>query len=155
MMERTRVIEIIEAYGGHSAAWPDDERAAAAALAAGDFSLTRMIEEARALDRGLRDWAHELLPTTIEAADRAALRALATVKAQTQRRWLPRTALGGALAASLAIGVLLSRPESPRPATPAAQIAMRGLPGENAAAAQDMLVWSSVFTPTPEEEAML
>lgn len=156
-MERTRVIEIVEACGGYPAAWPEDERAAAEAVVAGDAGLARIIDDAKTLDRVLRDWARELVPTTMEEADKAAARALDGERYRTPRRWLPRAAMGGALAASLALGaVLLSRPDPVTPPSPAArQIALGGAPGENVEAAQDMLVWGSVFTPTPEEEMVL
>lgn len=159
-MNRTRIIEIIEAYGGYAAAWPDDERDEAAAFAAGDFGLCTMIEDAKALDRDLRDWACELLPTTAAEADAAATRALADGAAvHPVRRWLPRAAVSGALAASLAVGaILFTRSPSTPVGTvtlPETALALGRLPGENVEAAQDMLVWGSVFTPTPEEEMVL
>ena len=159
-MERGRVIEIIEAYGGSPAAWPEDERAAAERLAMSDSALIAMMNDARSVDRLLRDWACELVPTTDAEADAAAQRALAEAyRSGAPRRWWKRAAFGGAIAASLAIGaVLLSRPDAvpgPAPVTPAVQVALGELPGEDAQAAHDMLVWGNVFTPTPEEEMVL
>jgi len=160
-MERARVIEIIEAYGGSPAAWPEDERAAAERLAMSDSALIAMMNDARSLDRLLRDWACELVPASDADADAAAQRALGDVyRSGAPRRWWMRAAFGGAIAASLAIGaVFLSRPDGvpgPAPAEPAAvQVALGELPGEDAEAAHDMLVWGSVFTPTPEEEMVL
>ena len=161
-MERGRVIEIIEAYGGYPAAWPEDERAAAERLALSDAALIALMNDAREVDRMLRDWACELVPTTDADADAAADRALAEAyRSGAPRRMWMRAAFGGAIAASLAIGaVLLSRPDAvPVPAAPAAppavQVALGELPGEDAQAAHDMLVWGNVFTPTPEEEMVL
>ncbi len=160
-MERGRVIEIIEAYGGYPAVWPEDERAAAEQLAMSDASLIAMMNDARAVDRLLRDWACELVPATDADADAAAERALAEdYRSAAPRRWWMRAAFGGAIAASLAIGgVLLSRPDAvPGPAPvepPAVQVALGDLPAEDAQAAHDMLVWGNVFTPTPEEEMVL
>jgi hypothetical protein len=160
-MERGRVIEIIEAYGGYPAAWPEDERAAAERLALSDASLAALMSDAREVDRMLRDWACELVPATDADADAAADRALAEAyRSGAPRRMWMRAAFGGAIAASLAIGaVLLSRPDAvPTPATspqPAVQVALGELPGEDAQAAHDMLVWGNVFTPTPEEEMVL
>lgn len=160
-MERGRVIEIIEAYGGSPAAWPEDERAAAERLAMTDSALIALMNDARSVDRLLRDWACELVPTTDAEADAAAERALAEVyRSGAPRRWWMRAAFGGAIAASLAIGaVLLSRPDAvPTPVQspkPAVQVALGELPGEDAQAAHDMLVWGNVFTPTPEEEMVL
>jgi hypothetical protein len=159
-MERTRAIEIIEAYGGYPAAWPDDERAAAEALVARDAALAAMVKDARAIDRVLRDWACALVPATEADADTAARAALASLRpAPVVPRWLPRAAAGGLLAASVAIGaILLARPDAlPTPLGQPAhvEIAFAALPGEDAEAAQDMLVWGSVFTPTPAEETVL
>ena len=159
-MERTRAIEIIEAYGGHPAAWPDAERAAAEALVAEDIRLRTMMTEARELDRVLRDWACELVAATEVDAMAAADAALAARAEPPGRRWLPRAAFGGLLAASLAVGALLvARPDAVPPPAIArpqgVQVALAALPGENAEAAQDMLVWGSVFTPTPAEETVL
>ncbi|MEA3539011.1 MAG: hypothetical protein U9R73_07775 [Pseudomonadota bacterium] len=160
-MERGRVIEIIEAYGGYPAAWPEDERAAAERLTLSDAALTALMNDAREVDRLLRDWACELVPTTDAEADAAADRALAEAcRSGAPRRMWMRAAFGGAIAASLAIGaVLLSRPDAvPTPATspqPTVQVALGELPGEDAQAAHDMLVWGNVFTPTPEEEMVL
>lgn len=160
-MERARVIGIIEAYGGSPAAWPEDERAAAERLALSDAALLAMMNEARGVDRLLRDWACELVPATDADADAAAERALREAHASgAPRRWWMRAAFGGAIAASLAIGaVLLSRPDavpgSAPAAPPAVQVALGELPGEDAQAAHDMLVWGNVFTPTPEEEMVL
>lgn len=163
-MERTRAIEIIEAYGGYPAAWPDEERAGVEALVAADNELQARVAEARAIDRVLRDWACELVPATDDEADAAAHAALIEVKrVPMARRWWPRAAAGGLLAASLAIGaIMLSRPDAvPTPAAISepqpreVEIALAALPGENAEAAQDMLVWGSVFTPTPAEETIL
>jgi hypothetical protein len=159
-MERARAVEIIEAYGGYPAAWPADERAAAEVMVAHDATLAAMVEEARAIDRVLRDWACALVPATEADADAAAHAALAAVRpAPAVARWLPRAAAGGLLAASLAVGaILLSRPDRvPTPAERPAgvEIAFAALPGEDAEAAQDMLVWGSVFTPTPAEETVL
>lgn len=165
-MERARVIGIIEAYGGSPAAWPKDERAAAERLALSDTALLAMMNEARGVDRLLRDWACELVPATDADADAAAERALGEAHGGSgaPRRWWMRAAFGGAIAASLAIGaVLLSRPDAvpgPAPAAPpAVQVALGELPGElpgeDAQAAHDMLVWGNVFTPTPEEEMVL
>lgn len=160
-MERGRVIEIIEAYGGSPAAWPEDERAAAERLAMSDSALIAMMNDARSVDRLLRDWACELVPASDADADAAAERALGEVyRSGAPRRWWMRAAFGGAIAASLAIGaVLLSRPDAvpgPAPvAQPKVQVALGDLSGEDAQAAHDMLVWGNVFTPTPEEEMVL
>ena len=160
-MERGRVIEIIEAYGGSPAAWPEDERAAEERLAMSDSALIAMMNDARSVDRLLRDWACELVPASDADADAAADRALAEAyRSGAPRRWWMRAAFGGAIAASLAIGaVLLSRPDAvpgPAPvAQPKVQVALGDLSGEDAQAAHDMLVWGNVFTPTPEEEMVL
>ena len=103
-MERGRVIEIIEAYGGYPAAWPEDERAAAERLALSDAALIALMNDAREVDRMLRDWACELVPTTDADADAAADRALAEAyRSGAPRRMWMRAAFGGAIAASLAI----------------------------------------------------
>jgi hypothetical protein len=160
-MERGRVIEIIAAYGGSPAAWPADERAAAERLAMSDTALIAMMNDARSVDRLLRDWACALVPASDADAGAAAERALGEIyRSGAPRRWWMRAAFGGAIAASLAIGaVLLSRPDAvPTPAKApqsAVQVALRELPGEDAQAAHDMLVWGNVFTPTPEEEMVL
>lgn len=159
-MERARVIEIIEAYGGHPAAWPETERAAASLVADRDAGLTQMMAEARQIDLVLRDWARELVPVNHVEADAAALKAMYDGSEVKRRRWLPAAAMGGALAASLAVGAMwLPRPDTAAPVAPKTgegmQIAFNGLPGEDAEAAQDMLVWGSIFTPTPEEEMVL
>ncbi|MBB4631864.1 hypothetical protein [Sphingosinicella soli] len=161
-MERARVIEIIAAYGGYPAAWPPEERAAAERLVLSDAPLAAAMNEARGVDRLLRDWACELVPATDAEADAAADRALAEayLSGAPRRMWM-RAAFGGAIAASLAIGaVLLSRPDAvPGPAAPDApppvQVALGDPLGEDAQAAHDMLVWGNVFTPTPEEEMVL
>jgi hypothetical protein len=153
MMDRQRVIKIIEAYGGHAAMWPAAERAEAEALARGDAGLAERIEEAKAVDVLLRDWACALVPTTAAEADAAAERALVDVRRPVRRRWVGGAMTGGVLAASLALGAVLL-PGSPFE-TSSEQTAAVDPTSEQALAANDMLVWGTVFTPTPQEEIVL
>ncbi len=155
-MKRERLTEIIEAYGGDPVRWPADERPAAEALIRGDAQFERMAAEALRLDALLHEWASAEVPVSAAAADAAAKHVLARPK---PTRWLPAAVFGGAVAASLAIATLLQpSPEAPVPAPAMAvgpQMAQGDLPEDVIETAHDMLVWGSVFTPTPEEEMVL
>jgi hypothetical protein len=75
----------------------------------------------------------------------------------------PGALVGGAVAASLALAAVLLRPgpavtptEVATAGDPAGvELALNELGDEQAGAADDMLVWASVFTPTPEEESVI
>jgi hypothetical protein len=164
-MKRERVSEIISVYGGFPVAWPPEERAVAEALVAGDSGLRAEMHAAQALDRMLTDWARSPFPVSDADADAAAVRALG-VPVEPNRRsgWLfPGALVGGAVAASLALAAVLLRPGPAATPTVVAtagdpagvELALNELGDEQAGAADDMLVWASVFTPTPEEESVI
>lgn len=49
-MTKTRVLALVDAYGGDPTRWPEHEREAAVALLSGDRELARAADEARHLD---------------------------------------------------------------------------------------------------------
>lgn len=147
-MDRTRAQEIIAAYGADVARWPADEREAAQMLMARDAVLRAEFEAAAALDSDIMTWAASPEPTEDHVATAAADRALASLPAP--RRWWPAAMLGGSIAASLMVAALILplEPQTPAATPPAA-------PTQTAQVAQDLQVWASVFTPTPEEESLI
>jgi hypothetical protein len=155
-MDRTRVLEIIAAYGADATRWPAAEREAAQALIAQDAELRAEFEAAAALDAELMTWAMAPVPADDLAATAAADAAIA--QGRSQRRWWPAAALGGSIAASLLAAVLILPTPSSDPSPPAAQVAQMApttAPIQTAEVAQDVQVWASVFTLTPEEESLI
>jgi len=126
---------LLEVYGSDRTRWPVEARASAGQLVARDRTARRLLAEAEALDRALEraplpSLARESdLAERILAAARRSPRMVPTRKvdatsqvvagadnvvrlpaASQRRKWMPRTAIGGAasaLAASLALGVFL------------------------------------------------
>lgn len=158
-MDRTRVEEIIAAYGADATRWPPAEREAAQALAAGDDGLGARLAAAAALDAELTAWAMAPVEVDDVAATAAADAALAAAPAP--RRWWPAVA-GGSVAASL-LALALVLPMSPTGApSPGAQLAgtstttpAQTAPVQTAEVEQDVQLWASVFTLTPEEESLI
>ena len=132
-----RAAEIIAAYGGDPARWPDAERATALAVVAASAELRAAQVAARGLDAALTAWAQApMAGGDAAAAARAALR---------RPRPFARWAMGTGLAAGLAAGLVLLTPGSaPRPAPAARPVAV-----------DDATAFAQVFTPTPDEEAAL
>lgn len=155
-MDRTRVLEIIAAYGADATRWPVAEREAAQSLVAQDAALRAELEAAAALDADLMAWAMAPVAAGDVAATAAADAALA--RASRERRWWPAVAVGGSIAASLLAAVLIlptpSSSPSPAATTQVAQAAPT-TPVQTAQVEQDVQVWASVFTLTPEEESLI
>lgn len=152
-MDRTRVEEIIAAYGADVTRWPADERAAAQALVAQDAKLSAAFEAAAALDADLLEWARTPVLVADTAASAAADRALAN--ASGPLRWWRVAIAGGSMAATVAaLAVLLPSKTRLSEPTPVAQTAPANST-QTVQVAQDLQVWSSVFTPTPEEESVI
>lgn len=156
-MDRTRVLEIIAAYGADATRWPAAEREAAQSLVAQDAALRAEVDAAAALDAELMAWAMAPVAGGDLAATAAADAALA--RAANQRRWWPAAAVGGSIAASLLAAVLIlptpSSGPSTAPPTQVAQVAPTATPIQTAQVEQDVQVWASVFTLTPEEESLI
>lgn len=57
-IERTRVLDLIAAYGGDPARWPAAEQEAAVARLSGDAELARAADDARLLDLALDTLPH-------------------------------------------------------------------------------------------------
>ena len=130
-----RAAEIIAAYGGDPARWPDAERAAALAAVAADPALAGVFAAARALDDDLTGWARR----PVRGGDAVSAAAVAMRRPPTVLRW----AAGGGIAASLAVAVVLFTPAQ----TPIPVAALDAIPDETA--------FAQVFTPTPDEESVL
>ena len=156
-MDRTRVLEIIAAYGADATRWPAAEREAAQSLVAQDAALRVEFDAAAALDAELMAWA--MAPVAAGDVDATAAADAALARASSQRRWWPAAALGGSIAASLLAAVLIlpTPTDSPStaPATQVAQVAPTATPVQTAQVEQDVQVWAFVFTLTPEEESLI
>lgn len=168
-MTRERALEIIAAYGGDSARWPADERAAV--LAMRDGAVVTAIAEARALDAALDDWALGEVAATFDFAGMAAgaqERPAMVVAGAQQRpamvvagarqgpnRWLA----GGALAASIAAVVVMMGPmksgTAPMTATVSTNSPVQSATAKGGAAVSDAEAFASVFTPTVDEEELI
>lgn len=156
-MDRTRVLEIIAAYGADVTRWPTAEREAAQSLVAQDAALRAEFDAAASLDAELMAWAMAPVAAGDVAATAAADAALARLA--SRRRWWPAAAVGGSIAASLLAAVLIlptsSNGPSTAPPTQVAQVAPTATPIQTAQVEQDVQVWASVFTLTPEEESLI
>lgn len=132
-----RAAEIIAAYGGDPARWPDAERVMTRDVVAANPALATAVAEARTFDADLAAWARSVVPV-----DPAKLVAAGqTARPQPVLRW----AVGAAIAASLA-GLLTVAPLRPDRAHPGVVIAT----GTDEATA-----FAQIFTPTPDEEQFL
>lgn len=153
-MDRTRAQEIIAAYGADVTRWPAAEREAVQALVARDASLRAELAAAAALDGDLALWAMVPVRADDLAATAAADAALARLPAP--RRWLPAAAIGGSIAASLVAAVLIlpSAGSDPAPVQ-VAEATPVVAPVQTAQVAQDVQLWGTVFTLTPEEESLI
>lgn len=173
-MDRQRALEIIAAYGSDPSRWPEADRSALIALSLGDDGLRDAIRREAALDRALGDWVAGLsLPPSAGAAERAAEVALShssSLGAQFRlahpgRRGIRgRLALGGAVAAALiaavaSLGSLTETPATVRTAAIEQQSVVPELPAPTEVATAESLegdqIWSTFFTPTPDEEELL
>lgn len=155
-MDRTRAQEIIAAYGGDATRWPEAERESALILIAGDAALGADLEAAMRLDRELSAWAMAPVASGDVAATSAADAALASLP--SRRRWLPGVALGGSIAASLLAAVMIlpsSTEEAPSASTQIATATPSAALIQTAQVEQDVQLWGTVFTLTPEEESLI
>ncbi len=155
MMERERVIQIVEAYGADPARWPEGEREAVRAAIQADLPLRRLADEALALDAALAGWARRG-PADDEAIARRAAEAALGAADRPARRWLPAGLFGGAAMAAAVAGALAFLPllsQQPAPTAkaqaPATQTATTTLDPI------DSHIWSMTFTPTPDEETLI
>lgn len=136
-----RAAEILAAYGGDPARWPDDERAMVVAALAASPELSAARMAAVALDGDLAAWAHApVVPGDMVRATQAVL-ATSTARPRPYLRW----AMGTGLAASLAATLVVLTPARTPPITPTTPVAM----------ADDAAAFAEVFTPTPDEEQIL
>ncbi len=148
-----RAAEIIAAYGGDPARWPDGERATALAVVAASPVLRAAQAEALALDAEVIRWATAPVAGGDVAAAAAAAGAARAAMRPSRSLW--RWAGGTGIAAGIAAGLLLVVPH-PRPspavvvATTASAVPVAAsLPGDDATA------FAQVFTPMPSEEQEL
>ena len=155
-MDRTRAIEIIEAYGADPARWPAEEREAALAWTKRDAVAGRALAEAEALDALLVGWAREPLASDgVAEASIDAVMAKLPVAGST-RSWWPKLALGGSIAAAVAVGALLIPPGAVERRPDMQQgAAQQQTQVQTAQVSADAQVWAQVFTPTPEEESLI
>ncbi len=156
-MDRNRAQEIIAAYGADAGRWPPAEREAALALIAEDKALRADMDVAASLDRELAVWAMATVRTGDVAATAAADAALAALP--QPRRWLPTAILGGSIAASLFAAVMILPAPGSDPAPDATQIAQAPVPAaapiQLAQVEQEVALYGTVFTLTPEEESLI
>jgi hypothetical protein len=131
----TRAAEIIAAYGGDPARWPDAERVTALAVIAADPELVAAQSRAAILDADFVIWAQTpVAPGNATAAAQIAMR-----RPRPFLRW----AAGTGIAAALVAGLFVVNPVR----TP--------VPHPQIAAALDEPTFAQVFTPTPDEEQVL
>lgn len=150
-MNVERAAEIIAAYGGDPARWPDAERMAALQLVEADAGLARTRHAALALDADMTDWAQQSDQTSSaqdDAGDVAA-RILAERPFARPVRPIWRWAVGTGMAAAIAAGLMLTSPFAGSRHTPASQNAAYRGPASDAAA------FAMVFTPTPDEDSSI
>lgn len=135
-----RAAEIVAAYGGDTARWPDAERATALSVIAADPVLVAALAEARVIDVDVADWARQ----PVRGGDALAAATIAMRQPRTFMRW----AAGGSIAASLAAAIVLMTPGriAPSPATNGAV---------TVASISDETAFAQVFSPTPDEERVL
>lgn len=150
-MNVERAAEIIAAYGGDPARWPDDERSAALRLVEADAGLARARSTALALDTAMTGWAQhaDMARHTPGDAHNAAARALASRPAARPAHLAWRWAAGTGMAAALAAGLMLTSRFAPTAPAPAPQSAAYRGPASDAAA------FAMVFTPTPDEDSSI
>lgn len=156
-MDRTRVLEIIAAYGADAARWPADEREAAQALVAKDAALQAELDAAAAIDAELSAWA--AAPIAVSDIDATAAADAALARVPVQRRWWPTAVLGGSVAAALVAAVAIlptsTGERSGEPTQVAQATTSPAAPIQTAQIEQDVQLWGSVFTLTPEEESLI
>lgn len=157
-MTRERALDIIAAYGGDSARWPADERAAV--LAMRDGAVTAAIAEARGLDGMLDDWALGEVAATLDfAAMTAGAQESRAMVRMPERKgpWPSRWLAGGALAASVAAVVVMMGPvrNVPGTATVSTISSVQSATAKSGAAVSDAEAFASVFTPTVDEEELI
>jgi hypothetical protein len=155
-MDRTRVLEIIAAYGADVARWPADERDSALALAAEDAALQVKLDAAASLDAELAAWA--AAPVAVSDIDATASADAALARVPVMQRWWPTAVLGGSVAAALVAAVAILPTSTGEPSgepTQVAQSTASGAPIQTAQIEQDVQLWGSVFTLTPEEESLI
>ena len=156
-MDRTRVLEIIAAYGADTARWPAAEREAAQALVAQDAALQAELDAAAALDTQLTAWA--MAPFAVGDLEATMAADAALAKAQAPRRWWPTAVLGGSVAAALVAAVAILPTSIGEPTAEPTQVARAttapAAPVQTAQIEQDVQLWGSVFTLTPEEESLI
>lgn len=155
-MDRTRVLEIMAAYGADAARWPANERTAAQALVAEDAALQAELDAAAVLDAELAAWA--MAPVAVSDIDATAAADAALARAPVQRRWWPTAVLGGSVAAALVAAVAILPISTGGPSGEATQVAQATTPAapvQTAQIEQDVQLWGSVFTLTPEEESLI
>lgn len=133
---RERAAEIVAAYGGDAARWPDDERAGALAIVAADPALAAARHEAAAVDAMLRDWAQA--PVAAGDSFTVAAAAMRHRSVATVRRWMA----GGGVAAALGFGLLLVDPATSPTVVPTVATTT----------VTDAQAFAGVFTLTLDEE---
>ena len=136
-----RAAEIIAAYGGDPARWPDDERAQALAAVLMNPELRTAQLAAAELDADVTAWSQTpVAPGNAIAAATAAMRV-----PRNYLRWASGTGLAAAIAASL---IVLSPVRRTGPVAPVGVAARIVVSDESTA-------FTQVFTPTPDEEQVL
>ncbi len=131
MTSLDRLKQVIEAYGGEPARWPEAERAGLATLAAATPDLADTLHEARALDavlgkapgvdeRRLTDLRQRILAGAgldeAAAAGGAPVAPIAVRPLRPAPRRVPMWTAAAALAASLVFGVAFGASDFGRPA---------------------------------------
>lgn len=158
-MKRERALEIIAAYGADAGRWPDGERAAVLALAAADAGVAAAIAEARAIDGLIGDWARDVRPGDFDTRAIVMAPQVGVAMMPVARRWLA----GGALAATLALGLVFAGGRDPvsermaaAPVVAAKDVTVSTVPSATAdGGAGDAAIFATVFTPTVDEDELI
>lgn len=153
---QTEALELIAAYGGAPARWPQDRREAVLALAGTDPVVAGALAEARQLDALLGDWARDVTPRSFDVEVLVPVARVDVTSPRPARGWRgPRWLAGGALAASVAVALLLGIGGQEQ------QFAVRdgGTPSLSLESAsgqpESMDDFALVFTPTADEEDLI
>jgi len=142
-MDANRAAEIIAAYGGDAARWPDDERAEALQQVARHPALAAQRTAAAQLDGMLSAWAAGSVGVDSDAAA-AATRVLAMPAAQQTRGAPWRWMAGTGIAAAIALGAVLINPAAAPQRTPVVHHQIT-----------DDQAFAMVFTPTLDEDSSI
>jgi hypothetical protein len=177
LVNKQRVIEILESYGGDANNWPEEERAAASAIIKGSAELQRCQDEARRLDTlmGMAEVNQSFTKRPDPAVVANIVNALPeqaagdTVdfnvyrdkgyrekqaqpkSAQRPKRWWTYGAAAAAAVVFLSVGLVLQQPSQTLPPSPTQSVRTAAVSQQ----ALDQWMWQEATGITEEADAEL